>query len=150
MNPKDAIGRSKLSASYMPWAALPELVLACEEGGFKYGKHNYDGSDIFATVYLDAIFRHHLKFMLGEDRDPETGVHHLAYIAANALISLQATIRGRLIDDRPVALAGAIDRVGPIHSALRDMFPAEMEPEAMTEALRSAMEKLGLEAGDLP
>lgn len=43
--------------------------------------------------YTDAMLRHLLREQVGEDLDPDTGLHHAAHVAWNALARLDLMIR---------------------------------------------------------
>jgi hypothetical protein len=74
---------------------------AMAEGAQKYGAYNWRAKKVRYTVYLEAIMRHVLGLMDREDIAVDSGIHHLAHIAANAGIIADAMAGGQLIDDRP-------------------------------------------------
>ena len=100
-NPKDVAGSARIDFSLLDPIALAELTLAMEEGRTKYGAYNYTVAGVKARVYISAGIRHFFKYLLGEDRDPKTGVHHLGSVMACAMIIICAASRGKLFDDRP-------------------------------------------------
>ncbi len=75
-NPKDRIGASKCPMGLVPVVAIAEEAPAMLEGLTKYGAWNFRGAPVRASIYLDACMRHLAKWQNGQDRDPETGVHH--------------------------------------------------------------------------
>ena len=54
-----------------------------------------------ASTYISATHRHFHSWVEGENIDPESGLHHLAHVAANIFILLDAILTKSLIDDRP-------------------------------------------------
>ena len=54
MNPKDAIGRSKPSMSYVSVPALAALSEVMRFGASKYGAFNWRDQPVNATVYMNA------------------------------------------------------------------------------------------------
>lgn len=99
-NPKQMIGATKLPIHLVPTTGIEEEALAFLEGALKYGKFNWRAAGVRSSTYLDAILRHLFKYMNGEDRDPDTLVHHLANIRACTNIILDAELNGMLTDDR--------------------------------------------------
>jgi hypothetical protein len=111
-NPKDRLGVKKVPLSLVPMAALVEEAMAFAEGARKYGEFNWRNKAVRRRVYLEAILRHALAALAGEDIDPDTivrdragrvvfpGVSHEAKIRAGAGIVIDAKRIGNLIDDR--------------------------------------------------
>jgi hypothetical protein len=100
-NPKDVLGSSRVPLTTVSAYAIAEESLAMVEGLCKYGKYNYRGVGARISIYLDAAMRHLMKFQNGEERDPETGVHHLGSVRACMGIILDCAAMGNLMDDRP-------------------------------------------------
>ena len=100
-NPKDLIGSKKPSISLVPPVGIIQIAEAMRNGAEKYGAYNFRGSKVQYTVYLDAILRHTLALIDGEDRAKDSDLHHLAHIGANVAILLDTKETGNLIDDRP-------------------------------------------------
>lgn len=102
INPKDAIGRSKPSICSIPSTALAQQAIVHMLGSKKYGFYNWRTvPKVSCMTYLDAMERHLRKYLDGEDIDPESGVSHLAHIAACCNIVMDASTVGNLHDDRP-------------------------------------------------
>jgi len=101
-NPKKAFGTLKPSIHNIPMQPLLAQVAGVMAlGAKKYGIKNWRKQPIDASTYYDAIFRHLEQwFEEREDKDIESGKHHLAHIVAGALIVLDAIEHGTLIDDR--------------------------------------------------
>lgn len=82
-----------------PWAR-EEVAKVFSHGAKKYPTYNFlIGTDW--SRYIDAFYRHVSAWELGENKDPESGLSHLAHACAclMILISLQQLNKGS--DDRP-------------------------------------------------
>lgn len=90
--------QGKPSYTSMPQLALLEVVKQFTYGKEKYGKYNYSG-DMDISRYLDALWRHLNQYLTGEDID-ESGAHHLACVACNALMALDSILTSKGVDDR--------------------------------------------------
>lgn len=86
----------------VPQKALLEVSKVMTFGASKYGVHNYLGG-MELNRLLSALYRHSNSLATGEDVDPESGLHHAAHMASNAMMILEMYITGTLIDDRPDA-----------------------------------------------
>lgn len=133
-NPKDVAGSARIDMTLLSAMALAEESLAMEEGGSKYGYYNYTVVGVKTRVYVAAAFRHLWKYLMGEDRDPKTGVHHLGSVRACAGIILEAESRNKLTDDRPPANPAAsswLDNMEARVKQVRDTFK-EFRPRHFT------------------
>jgi hypothetical protein len=106
-NPKNTFAAKKFSLEAIPLGVLANLGLAMMEGALKYGKFNWRESGASANVYCSAAKRHIDSFLLGEDVDPDSGIHHLikamaslAVIADAALDEKQEYFGNYFVDDR--------------------------------------------------
>ncbi len=110
-NPKDLEGNKKPPISLVPPSAIIHLAEAFKEGARKYGPYNWRTKKVQAMIYLDAILRHALAVIDGEDIDPESGKHHLDGLMASAAVYIDALETGNLIDNRPTkGVAGELIR----------------------------------------
>lgn len=100
-NPKDVAAANKVPLWLVPPCGQIAVAKVLKHGADKYGPWNWRGESINASNYISAIQRHTLAFLSGEDVDPESGLPHLAHIAATAHILMDATEHGRVNDDRP-------------------------------------------------
>ncbi len=100
LNPKEAAGALKCPMHLLPPEALRQIAYAHQVGEKKYGRFNWRDSQVSATTYIGAIYRHLGLWQDGEDNDPESGLSHLAHIAAGVNILLDAAYCGTLVDDR--------------------------------------------------
>lgn len=148
-NPKDMVGTRKAPMSALPIRVLWRVGLAMLEGALKYGRHNYRGAGVRASVYFDAACRHIFAWWEGEDLDPDTaelddagnpipgtGLSHIDKAIAALMVLRDSMLGCNWTDDRPPratedmaalhAIAGKlIDRYGsptnpPKHWTLQD------------------------------
>lgn len=91
----------KPSFSSIPQLALLEVAKAFTHGKEKYGSFNYSG-EMEILRYIDAGDRHKNQFLTFADEQDidESGVHHLALMAANALMALDSILTKKSIDNR--------------------------------------------------
>ena len=99
-NPKLDIGSKKLGFQAIPPSAIAFLAQAMNDGAKKYGGRNWRDSKVVMSIYLDAMLRHLLCVMDGDDIAEDSKLEHLAHIMANCAIVLDAKIIGNLEDDR--------------------------------------------------
>lgn len=111
-NPKDRLGVKKAPLSLVPMRGMILEAYAFAEGARKYGEFNWRRKAVRRRVYLEAILRHAIAALAGEDIDPDTivrdeagrvifaGLPHEAKIRACCGIILDAEAVGNLIDDR--------------------------------------------------
>lgn len=79
--------------------ALLEVARVAGFGGRKYARLNFMKGFRYSLSF-DAMQRHLLLFWAGEDRDEESGLHHLAHAAWHCLALLAFQIYGLGTDDR--------------------------------------------------
>lgn len=110
LNPKDAVGRKKDPIHLVPTESIRVCSHAMKYGAFEakrvdgkqgYGPYNWRETKVSYNIYLDATIRHSLKLLDGEDLDPDSLIHHLGHIMANAAILIDALKTNSLVDDRP-------------------------------------------------
>lgn len=101
-NPKDLHGAAKPAIGLIPPAALIYMAKAMQHGADKYGSFNWREKAVRSTIYIDAAMRHLLRYLDGEDIDTDSGVPHIAHVAACMAVLMDATAVGNLKDDRPV------------------------------------------------
>lgn len=92
-------GRKAERFDLMPFSALEELARVYDYGTKKYSDRNWEKGYAWG-LSLGALVRHVSRFMCGEDRDPETGLHHLAHAAWHCLAIITFQERGLGTDDR--------------------------------------------------
>lgn len=74
--------------------AISAVVDVGTFGAEKYSLGGWEKVDDGQRRYSDALVRHMLKEMVGEDRDQESGHLHAAHEAWNALARLELKLRG--------------------------------------------------------
>ncbi len=100
-NPKDAVGIKKAPLSTVSAVVMAEVGLAMLEGALKYGRHNYRGAGVRASVYYDATIRHLFSWWEGEDTDADSGMSHITKAIASLTVLRDAMIQDKVEDDRP-------------------------------------------------
>jgi len=83
----------------LPLEALTEVSKVLAFGARKYQDNNWRGGFKFTRV-LGATFRHLFAWSTGQDKDPETGLSHLAHAACNVLFLLTFEVTKTGEDDR--------------------------------------------------
>lgn len=83
----------KLRWSLIPWDALEEVVRVLEHGARKYGAHNW--RLVAPERYREALLRHVAAWAQGGVIDRDSGLPHLAHVAANAFFLLARREDGR-------------------------------------------------------
>jgi hypothetical protein len=100
-NPKDRIGRAKVSITSIPGVAMLHEARAMMNGRMRYGPFNWREHTVGATVYVDAAYRHLMCWYEREEEADDSHVHHLGHARACLGILLDAQAHSNLIDDRP-------------------------------------------------
>lgn len=109
-NPKDVMGSQKDLIHLVPPEAIRGISKAMKygareakraDGTLGYGDYNWRFTKVRLTVYLDAIMRHTMALIDGQDLDPDSGLAHEYHIGANIAIIADAKKYNCLIDDRP-------------------------------------------------
>jgi hypothetical protein len=72
----------------LPWEALADVVAVLAHGASKYGANTWQTVPDGQERYFGALMRHVTAWKFGEERDPDSGLHHLAHVATNALFIL--------------------------------------------------------------
>jgi hypothetical protein len=83
----------------LPVEALEEISKVLAFGAKKYADNNWRGGFKWTRV-LGALFRHLYAWGRGEDKDPETGLSHLAHAGCNILFLLTFELTKTGQDDR--------------------------------------------------
>jgi hypothetical protein len=83
----------------IPAKALHELVLVYSMGAKKYAPRNWEKGMAYSRMFA-SMMRHAWAFWRGEDKDPESGLHHMAHVAFGALGLVEYSLRNIGEDDR--------------------------------------------------
>ena len=119
-NPKDAIGTKKWRQfMVVPRQVLWEVGVGMLEGALKYGRHNYRGAGVRASVYCDAALGHIEQFIEGEDIDQDSGLSHVTKAICSLVVLRDAMMNDFWTDDRPPKIANL--------DALRDRLQRKVE-----------------------
>lgn len=110
MNEKDQVlkeglryNEGKLSWGLLSWPAIKEIVKVLEFGAKKYSAWNWSNGLSFTQTF-ESMQRHLLAWYTGEDKDPETGLSHMAHVLCNAMFLMHFILFKTGRDDRPGAL----------------------------------------------
>jgi len=79
---------------------MVELAAHYERGAKKYADRNWEKGMAWGKCFA-SLQRHAWAWMNGEDRDPETGTHHMISVAWNAIALFVYSVRKIGTDDRP-------------------------------------------------
>lgn len=79
--------------------ALVKIAQVMTFGKKKYSAHNWRGGFVWSRV-LSAAFRHLIAYIGGEDKDPETGLSHLAHCGCCIMFLLEFEDTHPELDDR--------------------------------------------------
>jgi hypothetical protein len=85
--------------SFLPMEALLEIAKVMEFGAKKYSLNNWRNGFKWRRV-LSSLLRHVFAWAGGEDKDPETGLSHLAHAGCNVLFLLTFVLTQTGTDDR--------------------------------------------------
>jgi len=89
----------KTELGLLPFAPIEEVAKVLGYGAKKYQKYNYKGGFEY-TRLIGAALRHLFAFARGQDKDPETGLSHVAHAVCNLLFLLDQQIASTGTDDR--------------------------------------------------
>ncbi len=90
----------KLPYDLLPGDAVEEIVKVLQFGATKYGERNWEKGMKWNRPFA-ALMRHMWAWWKGEEKDPETGLSHLAHAGCCILFLLSYTLRGVGEDNRP-------------------------------------------------
>lgn len=93
--------QGKARYDLLPADGIHELVLVYTKGAQKYADRNWELGMPWSKV-IAPLLRHTFAWMRGERVDPETGLHHMAHVAWNALALVCYERRGIGTDDRVI------------------------------------------------
>jgi hypothetical protein len=91
--------KGKPPMTLIPRTAAEQEALAFDFGAKKYGRFNFKKGMSWSRP-LDAALRHITAFADGEDKDPESGLSHLAHARACLAMVMYYEKHGKGKDDR--------------------------------------------------
>ncbi len=89
----------KADISLLPPEALVAIAEVFTFGAKKYAADNWRGGFKWRRV-VSAILRHLFAWSAGQDKDPETGLSHIAHVGCNVMFLLTFIITKTGTDDR--------------------------------------------------
>lgn len=90
---------NKLPLHLLSTEALLQTAAVLKFGADKYAAHNWRGGFAWSRP-LAAAMRHILAYNAGEDKDPESGLSHLAHAACCIMFLLEFEKTHPELDDR--------------------------------------------------
>ena len=90
----------KLRTDLMPVRPMMDEAAVLTFGAKKYGDRNWENGMDWSRPY-GATLRHLLKWWMGEDLDPETGLSHLAHARCEIAFLQEFEYTGAGTDNRP-------------------------------------------------
>lgn len=97
--------QGKIALSLVPFHLFGGVARVLMSGKLKYAGWNW-ARGMAWSVSFDCLLRHLFKWwFLGEERDPESGEHHLDHVLTNALFLRHYVLTYSDGDDRPPAHA---------------------------------------------
>ncbi len=102
-SPKVAQGAAKTPLALIPPVAADATAKVHQFGAERYGPWNWRENKVPLMTYLHAMRRHLDAVLDGQDLDPDSGLPHVAHVAASCNIIMDAAAFGTLVDDRPRA-----------------------------------------------
>lgn len=91
--------QDKADMSLLSNIALVKVAQVMTFGKRKYSAHNWRGGFVWSRP-LAAAVRHLFAYIGGEDKDPETGLSHLAHCACCIMFLLEFEETHKSLDDR--------------------------------------------------
>lgn len=89
----------KLPYDLVPGEALEEIIKVLQFGAKKYSAHNWCKGMHWSRAW-SAVMRHLWAWWRGEDKDPETGLSHLAHAGCGIFFLLWFELHKVGTDDR--------------------------------------------------
>ena len=89
--------------SLMKHEALLEMVAVLTYGAKKYSPDNWKKLENARQRYFDAANRHMWEWFGGEERDQESGLHHLAHAMSSLmfLIQMDIDLENKALEEQP-------------------------------------------------
>lgn len=91
--------QEKPDMSLLSPIAMTKMAEVMTFGKKKYSAHNWRGGFVWSRP-LAASLRHIFAYLKGEDKDPETGISHLAHASCCLMFILEFEETHKELDDR--------------------------------------------------
>jgi hypothetical protein len=91
--------QEKPDMSLLSSIAIIKIAEVMTHGKKKYSAHNWRGGISYSRL-LSAGLRHLFAYVGGEDKDPETGLSHLAHLGCCVMFLLEFETTKPHLDDR--------------------------------------------------
>ena len=118
---KDDTG--KLPWELLPFDAITEIVKVLLFGKNKYRARNWETGMDYSRPF-SALMRHATAWWMGEDKDPETGLSHLAHCGCCLFFLLAYECRGmKQFDNRPNSPRGLAETNVKTEDTFIESFP---------------------------
>ena len=109
----------------IPWRGLWRVVQVIWLGIEKHrGDSWYKARTWPASYWLGKELRHTDAYIVGRDLDSESGRHHLAHLACDALMHLSMIERGVIEDDREYVLCDRLSSHASAYTPKHDQRDA--------------------------
>lgn len=99
---------NKTDWAILPFGALEEIVKVLKFGEEKYARGNFaSASGLNYSRLINSIFRHTISFARGQDKDPESGLSHIAHVGCCVIFLLHYIVNKedyKTNDDRSVKI----------------------------------------------
>lgn len=86
--------------AHLPWNAISQMSRVQMYGHEKYKDFNNYRKGMEVTRNLSCAIRHIRDYLLGKDKDEESGLHPLAHALCRIAFVLENIAEGKAIDDR--------------------------------------------------
>lgn len=90
---------NKVDMSLLSSIAITKIAQVMTFGKKKYDAHNWRKGFVWSRV-LAALLRHIFAYLSGEDKDPESGLSHLAHAGCCIQFLLEFEETHKELDDR--------------------------------------------------
>ncbi len=93
------LDQDKPDMSLLSPIALERITEVLNFGKKKYAAHNWRKGIVYSRL-LAALLRHVFSYLKGEDKDPESGLSHLAHAGCCVMFLLEFETTRKDLDDR--------------------------------------------------
>jgi hypothetical protein len=91
--------QNKPPLDLLPWEAVEEVARVLDFGRQKYAAHNWRKGFLW-TRLAAACLRHVFAWLSGQDKDPESGLSHIAHACCDLMFLLAHIVSELGKDDR--------------------------------------------------